>query len=135
MIIPMLEAVSSMISETEKESPSIDAVRCAKLMLDKIIEGMKEQDTSSTVYSAPSSLSLDDTHLSTPVKQVASPKSTPTTIKVPLPEIEYDSAQKKFLRVKNIPEDGMVVINKRRVKAIEIIGKSIPEVEQMGTPV
>ena len=131
MYIPMLEAVSEMLAEDKDGVTNQERVFCAKTMLDKIIEGMKDK------LLPPSELAvMPYTGTGTPP-----PQAQPATLEVKPkrtgvePEVEYDNVKKVFTRVTNIPADGMIEINGYRIKADTIIGKSVKEIPLLGEKV
>ena len=129
MEIEMLKAISEMldVKSSDKLESTHVKVCCAKVMLDGIIKGME-------VSRKPVS-TIPDYEPCNPLgklKDIIPKKQVPTE---PQPEIEFDNVKKIFTKVNNPPKDGMVEINGYRVKATAIVGKTLKDIETLGTKI
>ena len=126
MYVKMLEAISEMLAlpDDQKDLDAYKQVWCAKLMLDKIIEGMQEPKAELTTWASTS----NSTKVEMSKLKAEEPKRTGKE-----PEVEYDHVKKIFTRVDNVPEDGMIELNGYRVRATAIVGKTLTDIPKIGT--
>ena len=104
MIIPMLEAISSMMKDTKETE-----VKCAKIMLDKVIEGMKDKHIPTVEI---------PTLIDTTPRQVLPPK-----LKKDDYQIIVDKNQ-KIVSIKNLPLDAKVELDGVVMTHQESLGKT-----------
>ena len=138
MYIPMLEAVSEMLAnkivDPMKEGipPNATRVHCAKIMLDKIIEGMKAKPLPPPII-VPEGMQLQSQDF------IPVPAGVPVEVKPKRtgkePEVEYDHVKKVFTSVKNAPPNNQIEINGYIVDAKLLIGKSLKDVALIGKKV
>ncbi len=122
MIINMLEAVSAML-EVKGGAISASKAECAKIMLDKIIEGMKDKDTVFTTNdTAPIQVIKQDE-----IVQVT-PPSPPTPKRVPKPdEVEIMVDAGIIKSIKNAKDDTMIQLDGIAYPWRKAIGRSFSE--------
>jgi len=133
MIIPMLEAISNMIEikDSDDNLTSIAKVESAKIMLDKIIEGMKEKGMGSSAFTDFfGNTDFRKLYEKTPTADtpnVASqrPKHPARVAKEGKVEIMVDAGIIKS--IKNANDDTMLELDGRAMPWKDAIGKSFTE--------
>lgn len=122
MVVKMLEGVSDML-----DGNAGDKVKCGKIMLDKIIEGMKEEskDIGVVKYEWKAGTGAVDLE-QTPTKKTPSAKNLP-----PVPakgdyKIEVDS-NRRITKIHGLPLDGKVELDGKIMTHQQAIGKQFTE--------
>jgi hypothetical protein len=121
VIVKMLEAVSTLLEDSKEIK-----VGCAKTILDKVIEGMKDKDKLppyiTVKHEAPAG--HGDLDMSASVKPKPTPKRVPSAGEV---EIGADGGIIKF--IKNATDDTKVIIDGAKpIPWQDAIGKTFTEI-------
>ena len=129
MVIKMLQAVSEMLEGDEVNgNASAEAVRCAKLMLDKVIEGMIDEEKSN----APIPLSDPTIHTDITGKVIpeqhkpANEKTAAEKLRAKLDEkaVQIVVDHGKITEVKNALPDTKIELDGKVYTPAECVGKS-----------
>lgn len=120
MIINMLEAVSAMleIPDTEKVLIGYEKVKCAKIMLDKIIEGMKKDKSLDNSYGK-----IVDVARLTPIEE-AKPNPTSAKRMPKQDEVEIMVDAGIIQSIKNAKDDTMIELDGKALPWRKAIGMS-----------
>jgi hypothetical protein len=130
MIINMLEAVSAMLKMEATTQASTERVKCAKLMLDKIIEGMKEDTPTAMGYKGGLVVPNLPHHIPQPNPPIPPEKAQPETGKKPErhdvphpkePSIEVDE-HRTITKVHNALPDTMIELDGKKYTPTQVIG-------------
>lgn len=141
MYIPMLEAISEMLSSskptspgtapvgsTTHKAPSSEKVECAKIMLDKIIEGMKEEEEPGNMQDImgihPELLG----NLPHPNPPKPAEKSKPESKRVPKPdEVGIEVNNGLITKIINAKDNTMIQLDGKAYPWRKVIGMSFTE--------
>lgn len=119
MIVKMLEAVSIMLDiGSEPAAESVARVQCAKVMLDKIIEGMNDE-----VEETPRSFTV--------VPKVELLEPAPKKREPSTNEIEVVAEAGIIKAIKNAKENTELLVDGVKMPWTEAIGKSFTEITML----
>ena len=104
MLVPMLEAIAEMLKDTKETE-----VKCAKIMLDKVIEGMKEKEAPFGLQPHPDVPSIRDIQKRTVKKEG---------------DVQIVVEHGKITNVLNAREDTRIELDGKEYGWQETIGKS-----------